>query len=236
MLLRVIWSLAYATSPAASLESVRILLLMLLHHMLLFADILYALKFANEQEEAAAARKQLADLIAQRNSSSSSAAAASGTDTTATTTTAATTASAAAAAAADSADAGRGAASVDAAATAAGSATDSTPATTAAAGEQTQGERMLRQLLDASGYYSAIAVDDDVDIHVSMLASQAMFRCALCIESTQGYHARIIAIIAHNSAVIRIFRLQSIESYCAHSLVQIVIVRWMCIAIFVMLN
>eukprot|EP00953_Heterococcus_sp_UTEX-ZZ885_P016020 9031-Heterococcus_DN1.PRE.1 len=152
------------------------------------------------QEEAAAARKQLADLIAQRNSSSSSAAAASGTDTIATTTAAATTASTAAAAAADSADAGRGAASVDAAATAAASATNSTPATTAAAGVETQGERMLRQLLDASGYYSAIAADDDVDIHVSMLASQAMFRCALCAEHTQGYHARIIAIIAHNSA------------------------------------
>jgi hypothetical protein len=215
------------------------LLLMLLHHMLLFAaDILHALKFANEQEEAAAARKQLADLIAQRNSSSSSsaAAAASGTDTAATTTAAASTASTAAAAAADSADAGRGAASVDAAATAAASTTDSTPATTAAAGEQIQGERSLRQLLDASGYYSAIAVDDDVDIHVSMLASQAMFRCALCTEHTQGNHARIIAIIAHNSAVIRIYRLQSIECYCAHSSVLVVIELYACIAGLVMLH
>eukprot|EP00953_Heterococcus_sp_UTEX-ZZ885_P000845 979-Heterococcus_DN1.PRE.2 len=167
------------------------------------------------QEEAAAARKQLADLIAQRISSSTAAAAASGTDTTASTTAAATTASTAAAAAI-SADAGRGAASVDAAATAAASATNSTPATTAAAGVETQGERMLRQLLDASGYYSAIAVDDDVDIHFTAYA--------------------VTADNLRNTAIANWHWLRYIASYCAYSTVLVVIELYACIAGLVMLH
>jgi cytoskeletal protein RodZ len=162
-----------------------LLCLLLLQHVLVrdllrHTEAVLVHATADQQEEAAAARKQLADLIAQRSSSTTTAAA----DTTITAATATSTTTAAAAA--DSADAGSNSATIDATATTNATATDSTPATAAAGGEQTRGERMLRQLLDASGYYSAIAVDDDVDIHVSMLASQAMFRYTQCTESTCG--------------------------------------------------